>query len=111
MQSFLRYPGGKSRRSIQQLILGHAPQDYREYREPFCGGAGLFFAVPASKQRWLNDMNTHLIAVYLALRDRPQEFIELCRSIAPARPGDPMILSPGGLNIPAALRTLLSTTK
>jgi DNA adenine methylase len=80
-----RYPGGKSRRSIQQLILRHAPQEYCSYREPFVGGGGMFFGIPFTKQRWINDMNTHLIAVYSALQNRPREFIELCQSVAPAQ--------------------------
>lgn len=45
MQSIFRYPGGKSRSSAQQKILRFAPENYAEYREPFVGGGGIFFAV------------------------------------------------------------------
>ncbi len=77
-----RYPGGEGRRSIRELILSHAPKSISLAR-PFVGGGGLFFGIEPSIPRWINDMNMDLIAVYLALRDRPKQFIELCRSIAP----------------------------
>ena len=79
-----RYPGGKSRLSIAQLILGHAPAAYTEYAEPFVGGGGVFFAIPSHIDRWINDRHPGLVAVYLALRDRPEQFIRRCREIPAA---------------------------
>ena len=93
MQSILRYPGGKTKRSIQDQILARAPSEFAEYREPFVGGGGIFFAIPpyAVKKRWINDINPGLVAVYEALRDRPDEFIQRCRGIQTAKPGEPEV--------------------
>lgn len=55
------------------------------------GGGGIFFAVTTEHPRWINDVNDGLIEVYLALRDRPTEFIERCKSIKPARPDEPLV--------------------
>lgn len=83
-----RYPGGKSKKSIVEKILSKAPNTYREYREAFVGGGGIFFNIPLDKSRWINDKDEHLMQVYLALRDRPQEFIERCRQIEPEKPDE-----------------------
>lgn len=76
-----RYPGGKSRKAVWSWILEHAPPNFDEYREPFVGGGGVFFQIPTSKRRWINDRHKGLIAVYKALQDRPEEFIKRCRSL------------------------------
>jgi DNA adenine methylase len=84
------------------------PAAMREYREPFVGGGGIFFATrpQAGLVRWINDMNAGLVEVYRALAQRPEEFIRLCREIEPGRPDDPM--SPpgerGGLPVNARLK-------
>lgn len=85
MISPLRYPGGKSRKSVQEKILRYAPKVIEEYREPFVGGGGIFFALDneVPPVRWINDINCDLMAVYLALRDNSDEFISKCRSINP----------------------------
>ena len=83
----LRYPGGKSKKAIRDRLLSYAPREYSEYIEPFCGGAGLFWAIDKNKQRWLNDINPYLMSVYEALRDRPDDFIGECRNIDPASKG------------------------
>ena len=59
MNSIFRYPGGKSRRAVQQLILSYAPADYREYREPFVGGWRRIFWSAVFKDIGLriNDLN------------------------------------------------------
>lgn len=87
MISPFRYPGGKSK--VQQKILARAPEHFVEYREPFVGGGGVFFGVnPIGKRRWINDKHPGLIEVYKALRDRPLEFIKMCKDILPEQPGE-----------------------
>lgn len=88
MQSIFRYPGGKSRSSIQSRILSCAPPEFAEYREPFVGGGGVYWAVSPYTPRWINDANGDLVSVYLALRDRPDEFIAACRSIPMPTPNE-----------------------
>jgi DNA adenine methylase len=84
LQSIFRWPGGKSRRTIRDLILSHRPAGVEEYREPFVGGGGVFFAAADFRRRWINDLNVGLVAVYLALRDRPEAFIDRCWAVKPA---------------------------
>lgn len=85
----MRYPGGKSR--VQEKILKYAPDEYTEYREPFVGGGGVFFGVSPKKKRWINDRHPGLIAVYKALRNRPDTFIRKCEKIKPMLPGEPEV--------------------
>jgi DNA adenine methylase len=95
--SIFRYPGGKSKKSILEKIFSKAPKKYNEFREPFCGGGGVFFRIDPSVKRWINDKDEHLMQVYFALRDRPEEFIALCREIEPQKAGEPLCSSrPGG---------------
>lgn len=95
MRSPFRYPGGKTRKHVQDKILQRIPAKFKEYREGFVGGGGIFFAIPQNtiNKRWINDVNEPLISVYLALRDRPEAFISSCREIAPAQEGEPTVLS------------------
>lgn len=81
MLSIFRYPGGKAK--VRQKILDLAPEGYAEYREPFVGGGGVFFGTPPVSH-WINDMHSGVVAVYTALRDRPDEFIAACRHIPTA---------------------------
>ena len=92
MQSIFRYPGGKTKASVQQWIGAHKPPGVKEYREPFVGGGGIFFSLTATafEDRWINDKHPGLVAVYEALRDRPDDFIAKCRAIAPASDDDPL---------------------
>lgn len=84
MQSIFRYPGGKTRKHIREWILSHRPFGVKEYREPFVGGGGIYFAMHDPGVRWINDRHAGLIEVYRALAERPDEFIRLCREVAPA---------------------------
>lgn len=92
-----RYPGGKSKKSVREKIFSYFPKTYKSFREGCVGGGGIFFHVPIEKDRWINDMDRDLISVYTALRDRPEEFINLCRQIKKAEPDEPLAPSrPGG---------------
>ena len=92
-----RFPGGKSR--VAKLILSKAPSVIKDYREPFCGGSSVFFAIQPIN-RWINDIDPHLMSVYLALRDRPTEFIEMCKKIKPQKQGEKLTSArPGGKKI------------
>lgn len=88
INGIFRYPGGKSRKSISNKILSYAPLFYEEYREPFAGGAGVFWKIPLHVKRWINDIDKDLISVYEALKNDPENFINLCRSISPAKEGE-----------------------
>jgi DNA adenine methylase len=114
IKSPFRYPGGKSKKAIVEWILHHAPTTIQEYREPFVGGGGVFFAMPDTiPRRWINDKHLGLMTVYEALRSRPVEFITACKRIAPAMDGEP--LTPpgprGGRPMNARLATIFEDMK
>lgn len=96
MKSIFRYPGGKTKSSIQKWIIAHLPGGITEYREPFVGGGGVFFGMHTPgvatpfERVWLNDKHEGLIEVYRALRDRPEEFIEKCKEIESPKEDDPL---------------------
>ena len=95
-----RYPGGKNKNSVRKKILSKAPLFYSEYREPFVGGGGIFWAIEPGVKRWINDLDENLIYVYRALKNRPEDFIASCREIEPAKKSEPLTSArPGGKNI------------
>lgn len=58
-KSPLRYPGGKQR--VIKYLKQCFPEKYKEYREPFLGGASVFLEVYSQKKCksfWVNDLNT-----------------------------------------------------
>lgn len=104
--AILRYPGGKSRKSVQQTVLYYAPSDYEEYREVLCGGAGVFFGIDRSVKRWINDKNADVATFYRAVRDRSQRFIADCRAIPPAQDGEEQIVTSEGVLLNKRLHDL-----
>lgn len=98
-----RYPGGKAKASALSQIKAVFPSRFQEYREPFVGGGGVFWTLPRSMRRWINDRNRPLIAVYEALKNRPAEFAAMCAAIEPAEPGEPMVVKPSGIQYPKRL--------
>lgn len=88
MQSIFRYPGGKTKRHIQEWIVANRPAGVKEYREPFVGGGGIFFHFDGVERRWINDKHEGLVAVYRALAERPEEFIARCKLVHPEQKGE-----------------------
>jgi site-specific DNA-adenine methylase len=87
----LRYPGGKGKKAARQAILTKRPAVVREYREPLVGSASLAlrideYATPSSV--WINDIDPHLIAFLVAMRDRPAELVDMCLSLPHYRDGE-----------------------
>lgn len=81
--------------------MSRLPATFVEYREPFVGGGGIFFAIPPYKantvrERWINDINEGLIEFYTAMIERPEEFIAKCREIEPMKEGEPVAVSREG---------------
>lgn len=69
-RSPLRYPGGKQK--AIKIIAPLLPKTMKEYREPMCGGASVFFhlkSLGVAKQYWINDKFSDLIAFWLECRD------------------------------------------
>lgn len=57
--------------SIMSFVPPHT-----SFIEPFCGGAGLFFAKEKVAYNWLNDIDPELIAVYNTMIKSPQSLIK-----------------------------------
>jgi DNA adenine methylase len=91
-----RYPGGKSKKRIREQIISKFP-NYKEFRDVMVGGGGIFFHIPTSKKRWINDIDNNLISVYNSLKDDSVNFIKKCRQIEGVRKEDGLVSSkPGG---------------
>lgn len=75
IEPFIRWAGGKTWLVpfIKQLT-----QDlkYRNYYEPFLGGAAIFFSLTPPKHTYLSDINAELIDTYTAIRDVPDDVIQ-----------------------------------
>ena len=76
----LKWAGGK--RQLMEEICQRLPAEIATYYEPFVGGAALFFALAAERERRferavLADQNSDLINVYRALKDDADKVIEL----------------------------------
>jgi DNA adenine methylase len=70
---FIRWVGGKSR--LLPRILPHVPTSISNYYEPFLGGGAVFLAVASrvSGRSHLADLNEHLVAAWIAMRDCQSE--------------------------------------
>ncbi|MDA5095013.1 DNA adenine methylase [Aliiroseovarius sp. KMU-50] len=70
---FIRWVGGKTR--LLSRILPHVPERIENYYEPFLGGGAVFLACKPriAGTAHLADLNHHLVAAWVALRDRPTE--------------------------------------
>src|SRR5437667_9267857 len=73
IKPFIRWAGGKSR--LLPHILPHVPTSIRNYYEPFLGGGAVFLACAArvSGRAILADLNEHLVAAWVAMRDHEAE--------------------------------------
>lgn len=69
LKPFIRWVGGKSR--LLQRILPHVPTEMSNYYEPFLGGGAVFLACASrvSGRAHLADLNEHLVAAWVAMRD------------------------------------------
>lgn len=70
---FVRWAGGKTR--LLPRILPYVPDRFANYFEPFLGGGAMFFAVQdrISGRARLADLNEHLVAAWIAMRDHQDE--------------------------------------
>lgn len=62
--------GGKSK--LSRDIIGLIPEEHKLYVEVFGGAASVFYAKQRSKLEVLNDINSDLINLHRAIRNRPE---------------------------------------
>ncbi len=77
VRPFVRWAGGKSR--LLPQIMPHIPERIENYFEPFLGGGAVFLAVHERIERRaiLADLNEHLVAAWLAMRDHQESLVPL----------------------------------
>lgn len=73
IKPFVRWVGGKSR--LLPRILPHVPTTIRNYYEPFLGGGAVFLACAGrvTGRSYLADLNPHLVAAWVSMRDHQEE--------------------------------------
>lgn len=79
---FLKWAGGKTQ--LLSILLNVVPKQTESYYEPFLGGGALFFALAEEgrfHQATLNDFNPDLVETYRAIRDSPEEVIDLLKAM------------------------------
>ncbi len=75
IEPFIRWAGGKT---WLVPFMKQLTQDlkYKNYYEPFLGGAAIFFSLTPPKHSYLSDINAELIDTYTAIRDIPNDVIQ-----------------------------------
>lgn len=73
VKPFIRWAGGKSR--LLPRILPHVPDRINHYYEPFLGGGAVFLACAhrVSRRSHLADLNQHLVAAWVAMREHQKD--------------------------------------
>src|SRR3989344_5620862 len=71
---FLQWVGGK--REMIKQYKDFIPKTFNKYWEPFLGGGALYFHL-GPKPAVINDNNPELVKTYAAVRDNPEEIIDL----------------------------------
>ncbi|MDU0367622.1 DNA adenine methylase [Microbacterium sp. KSW4-17] len=77
VRPFVRWAGGKSR--LLPQILPHIPERIENYFEPFLGGGAVFLAAHEriNGVATLADLNEHLVAAWVAMRDHQDSLVPL----------------------------------
>lgn len=77
VKPFIRWAGGKTR--LLTRLLPHVPASFENYHEPFVGGGAMFLALRGRIEgtAFLADLNEHLVAAWIALRDHQHELASL----------------------------------
>jgi len=71
----LRWAGGKNWlvKHLNELL---PKQGFKNYHEPFLGGASIFLSINPQKKSYLSDLNQELIQTYNAIKTNPNEIID-----------------------------------
>lgn len=80
-QPFIKWAGGKRR--LLDRIIPLVPSSFRNYYEPFAGGAALFYAVSGRAGRaYLSDTNLELVLTYQVIKEQPEALIKRLKRYA-----------------------------
>ena len=72
-----RWAGGKS--WLLKYLHKYLPDDYKNYHEPFLGGASVFFHLRSEKTSYLSDINADLINAYCEIQNNVEEVISILK--------------------------------
>lgn len=72
--AFIRWAGGK-RWFISTFKALIQDLEFRDYYEPFLGGASIFFSLPGMHKAYLSDINEDLITMYKAVQTNPDAVV------------------------------------
>src|SRR5690625_5045411 len=72
--AYVKWAGAN--RQLLNETLPRVPSSFDTYYEPFVGGGAVLFALKHDKSV-INDINSHLILSYKAIRDTPQDLMDL----------------------------------
>lgn len=71
LDSFIKYYGGKFK--SRDEIIFRIPV-HRTYIEPFCGASWILFSKPVSQVEYINDIDSELINLYIAIKKDVSKF-------------------------------------
>ena len=74
----VKWAGGKSK--LLEAVTKHFPKRFRDYHEPFLGGAAVFLATNPDKAV-LYDTNEQLVNLYLAAAKMPSRLLEAVQEL------------------------------
>jgi len=81
IKPFLRWAGGKTWlvEHIHNLVKCI---DFKNYHEPFLGGASVYFSLSLPGHKFLSDLNQELIETYVSLRDERDAVISTLKTFS-----------------------------
>jgi DNA adenine methylase len=88
------WAGGKNK--LLKDYADFLPQNFDKYSEPFLGGGAMFiwaYNKNPNAHFYLNDLNEHIIGVYTAIKENPEDFLnildKLCEEYLSLPKGEP----------------------
>lgn len=94
MKPLFIWAGGKNK--LLKDYTDFLPQNFEKYSEPFLGGGAMFiwaYNKNPNAHFYLNDLNEHIIGVYAAIKENPQDFLnildKLCEEYLSLPRGEP----------------------
>jgi DNA adenine methylase len=79
IKPILRWAGGKNW-LVKYLDTLLPTNGFKNYHEPFLGGASMFLSINPSKKSFLSDLNKDLIDTHIAIKEYPEQVINILKT-------------------------------